>query len=166
MKLETLQDLFLDQLSDLYSAENQIVKALPKMVDASSSPELQRGFEEHLEQTRHQIDRLKQIFEGLNLYSVHSKTCKGMEGILHEGKEYLGGIPDPKVRDAGLIAAAQRVEHYEISGYGTARTMANRLGYTSAAELLQQTLEEEKATDIKLTTIAEQRINTQDQIAN
>ena len=165
MKLETLQDLFVDQLKDLYSAENQIVKALPKMADATSTPELQRGFEEHLEQTRNQIDRLKQIFQGLNMSSIHAKTCKGMEGIIHEGNEYMVGNADPKVRDAGLIAAAQRVEHYEISGYGSARAIANRLGYTTAAELLQQTLDEEKATDQKLTAIAEQKVNTQAQMS-
>jgi ferritin-like metal-binding protein YciE len=158
MKFHTLQDLFVDTLKDLYDAEQQIEKALPIMAKVASSPELKQGFEQHLEQTRNQEERLAQIFRDLNLHT-QSKKCKGMEGILSEGQEMMGEKADPDVMDAGLIETAQKVEHYEIATYGTARTFANRLGYTNAARLLQQTLEEEKQTDEKLTVLAEHGIN-------
>lgn len=158
MKLATLQDLFVDEIRDLYNAEQQVVKALPKMAKASHSPELQNAYQMHLEQTKNQVERLKQIFEELNL-PVRGKACKGMEGIISEGEELLKENADPDVKDAGLIASAQKVEHYEISSYGTARTYAQHLGYTNAARLLQQTLEEERQTDEKLTSLAERSVN-------
>lgn len=160
MKIQTLQDLFVDTLEDLYNAESQVEKALPVMEKAAHNPELKQGFQQHLEQTHRQVERLTQIFQEMNL-RPKGKTCKGMEGIISEGKEMMGGNNDPDVADAGLIGAAQKVEHYEISGYGTARTFANRLGYTNAARLLQQTLDEEKQTDEKLTRLAESKINQQ-----
>jgi len=159
MKLNTLHDLYVDQLKDLYNAENQIVKALPKMEKAAHSQPLQKAYHDHLEQTRHQVQRLEQIFNELG-ESPTGKRCKGMEGLLEEGEEILTEDADPDVRDAGLIAAAQKVEHYEISGYGTARTFAERLGFTKAAQVLQQILDEEKQTDEKLTALAESSVNT------
>lgn len=161
MKINNLNDLYIDQIRDLYNAEKQVEKSLPKMVKSSSSQELQHGFEMHLEQTKQQIDRLTQIFEELNIRPT-GKACQGMEGILTEGEELLKdkGI-DPAVKDAALIASAQRVEHYEIAGYGTARTYAQKLGYTKAAKLLEQTLQEERQTDEKLTQLAESGINQQ-----
>lgn len=161
MKINNLNDLYIDQIRDLYNAEKQVEKSLPKMVKSSSSQELQHGFELHLEQTKQQIDRLTQIFEELNIRPT-GKACQGMEGILTEGEEFLKdkGI-DPAVKDAALIASAQRVEHYEIAGYGTARTYAQKLGYTKAAKLLEQTLQEERQTDEKLTQLAESGINQQ-----
>jgi ferritin-like metal-binding protein YciE len=161
MKLNNLNDLFVDQIRDLYNAERQIEKALPKMVSSASSPDLQQGFQTHLEQTKHQVDRLTQIFEELKLRPT-GKACQGMEGIISEGEEFIKekGI-DPAVKDAALIASAQRVEHYEIAGYGTARTYAQKLGYTQAARLLEQTLQEERQTDEKLTQLAESGINQQ-----
>jgi ferritin-like metal-binding protein YciE len=158
LKLHSLEDLFADELRDLYSAENMIVKALPKMAKAASSPELQHAFQEHLEQTNHQVERLEQIFEQLDL-SSRGKKCKAMEGLLEEGKEILKAEAEPAVLDAALIGAAQRVEHYEIAGYGCARTYARLLGHEEAANLLQQTLDEESATDKKLTHLAETIIN-------
>jgi ferritin-like metal-binding protein YciE len=160
MKFQTLQDLFVDTLKDLYNAEGQIVKALPKMEQAAHSSDLKQGFQMHLDQTHHQVERLTQIFQDLNL-RPEGKTCKGMEGIIAEGQELMRDAGDPDVLDAGLIEAAQKVEHYEISSYGTARTFAHRLGYTNAAQLLQQTLDEEKQTDEKLTVLAERSINQQ-----
>jgi ferritin-like metal-binding protein YciE len=154
MKIETLQELFVDELKDLYSAENQIIKALPKMIKSANSDELRGAFEEHLEQTKVHVERLDQIFGDLNA-SPRGKKCKGMEGLIEEGKELLEEDIEPEVLDAGMIAAAQRVEHYEIAGYGTVRTYAELLGMDEAANLLQQTLDEEKETDRKLTSIAE-----------
>lgn len=158
MELTTLQDLFKEELQDLYSAETQITKALPKMATAASSPELRKAFEEHLRQTENQIKRLEQIFQKLG-EKPGGKTCKGMEGLIKEGEELIKEKPDPAVLDAGLISAAQRVEHYEIAGYGTARTYAQELGDKDAARLLQETLDEEGETDKKLTRLAEQHIN-------
>lgn len=162
MKLNTLEDLFVEELKDLYSAEKQIVKALPKMSRAASSSKLQGAFEEHLEQTKGQVERLEKIFGMLDL-DAKSKKCKGMEGLLEEGEDLISESKNihPDVLDAGLIAAAQRVEHYEIAGYGTVRTYANLLGHNEAAELLQQTLDEEKETDQKLTELAESGVNIQ-----
>jgi ferritin-like metal-binding protein YciE len=154
MKIETLQELFVDELKDLYSAENQIIKALPKMIKNANSDELRSAFEEHLEQTKGQVERLDQIFGDLNA-TARGKKCKGMEGLIEEGKELMEEDVEPEVLDAGLIAAAQKVEHYEIAAYGTARTHAELLGMDEAVDLLQQTLDEEKETDRKLSSIAE-----------
>lgn len=162
MKLHSLCDLFVDGLKDLYSAENQIIKALPKMAKACSSPELRQGFEEHLEQTRGHVERLEEIFTELDV-SPRGKKCAAMEGLIEEGKELMEQDIEGAVMDAGLIAAAQRVEHYEMAGYGCVRTWAEQLGHHRAAELLQQTLEEEKATDQKLTQVAEQMVNAEAQ---
>ena len=156
MALESLNDLFVEQLRDLYDAENQLIKALPKMAEGANSDELRQGFEEHLEQTKGHAQRIEQIFEQLG-EKVKGKKCKGMEGLIKEGDETLEeDISDENVQDAAIIAAAQRVEHYEIAGYGTARTFANLLGEDEAASLLEQTLEEEKETDAKLTELAEE----------
>jgi ferritin-like metal-binding protein YciE len=153
VKMESLQELFVKELQDLFSAENQITKALPKMAKAASSRELKAGFEQHLEQTKRQITRLEQIFEELEA-SPDGDKCKGMEGLLKEGEALIDEDAEPEVLDAALIAAAQKVEHYEIASYGTVRTYANLLGLTTAADLLEQTLNEEKETDSKLTDIA------------
>jgi len=158
--MKTLHDLYVQELKDLYSAEGQLVKALPKMAKAASAPQLRLAFETHLEETRGQVDRLKQIFEELDV-STRGKKCAAMEGLIEEGEEMLEDGSDEAVRDAGLIAAAQRVEHYEIAGYGTARTFARLLGLEKQAKLLQQTLDEEGATDKKLTALAETVINVE-----
>jgi ferritin-like metal-binding protein YciE len=155
-----LSELLVDELKDLYSAENQIVKALPKMAKAATSPELKRAFERHLEETRRQVERLDQIGETLDT-KMTGKKCKGMEGLIEEGKEIMEEDLDENAIDAGLIGAAQKVEHYEIAAYGTARTHATMLGYTKIARLLQQTLNEEAATDKKLTQLAESIINVE-----
>jgi ferritin-like metal-binding protein YciE len=160
MKMDSLKKLYLEELRDLYSAENQILKALPKMAKAASSAELKAGFEEHLEQTKGQVKRLDQIFEKLGS-SSSGKTCKGIEGIIKEGEELMKENAEPEVLDAGLIAAAQRVEHYEIAGYGTVRTYARILKDQEAARLLQETLDEEGETDKKLTRLAESGINVE-----
>lgn len=160
MALETLEDLYVEELKDLYNAENQLLKALPQMAKAATAPELQSAFEEHLEQTRGQVQRLEQIFEKMG-ESPKGKACKAMEGLVAEGKELIEEGKDSPVLDAGLIGAAQRVEHYEIAGYGTARTFAKLLGHSDAAALLQQTLEEESQTDEKLTQLAERVINVE-----
>jgi ferritin-like metal-binding protein YciE len=153
-----LEELLVDELKDLYSAENQIIKALPRMAKACDSPELKRAFERHLEETRRQVERLNQIGTTLDI-KLTGKKCKGMEGLIEEGKELLEEDLDENALDAGLIGAAQKVEHYEIAAYGTARTHAEMLGYTKVARLLQQTLDEEGATDKKLTALAESIIN-------
>ena len=155
-----LEELLIDELKDIYSAENQIIKALPKMAKAASSPELKRAFERHLEETRRQVERLDQIGQTLDT-KMTGKKCKGMEGLIEEGKEIMEEDLEESVLDAGLIGAAQKVEHYEIAAYGTARTHAEMLGYTKAAKLLQQTLDEEGATDKKLTQLAESIINVE-----
>ena len=159
-EMNPLEELLVDQLKDLYSAENQLVKALPKMAKAASSPELRRAIERHLEETRKQVERLNQIGESLEV-KLTGKKCKGMEGLIEEGKELLEEDLDENVIDAGIIGAAQKVEHYEIAAYGTARTHANLLGYNKVAKLLQQTLDEEGATDKKLTALAETLINVE-----
>jgi ferritin-like metal-binding protein YciE len=156
--MESLQDLFVDQLRDLYNAENQLVKALPKMAKASTSPDLQNAFESHLEETKGHVERLEHIFQNLGT-SPKGKKCKAMEGLIEEGKEMMGEDAGPEIMDAGLIAAAQRVEHYEMAGYGCVRTYAKLLGHQDALKLLQKTLEEESQADKKLTTIAETTIN-------
>jgi ferritin-like metal-binding protein YciE len=154
MKMKSLEDLYLDQLKDLHNAEKQLVQALPKMAKAATSPELQQGFEQHLEQTRTHVERLDRIFSRLGT-SPGRKKCVAMEGLIEEGQEAIQLEGDPMVRDAALIAAAQRVEHYEIAGYGTVRTFANHLGFNQDSSLLQQTLDEEGETDKRLTSLAE-----------
>jgi ferritin-like metal-binding protein YciE len=153
MKLKSLEDLFHYELKDLYSAENQLVKALPKMAKAATNPDLKAGFEEHLEQTKGHVQRLDEIAELLGIKLTGHK-CKAMEGLVEEGAELIHEDAEDAIRDAGLISAAQRVEHYEIAGYGTVRTLAETLGHADAAELLAQTLAEEKETDEKLTELA------------
>jgi ferritin-like metal-binding protein YciE len=152
MAEQGLKELFVDELKDLYNAENQLVKALPKMAKASESPELKAGFEEHLEQTKEHVERLEKIFSKLG-ENPKGKKCKGMEGLVEEGaeaiEEYQGAV-----RDAALIGGAQRVEHYEIAGYGTVIAMAKHLGESGHAKLLEQTLVEEKETDAKLTSLS------------
>ncbi len=150
-----LKELYIDELKDLYSAETQLVKALPKMAKGASSDELRQGFEEHLEQTKGHVQRLEQIFEALG-ESPKGKKCKGMEGLITEGGEVLEEDYEGNILDSALIGAAQRVEHYEIAGYGTVRAMAETLGETEHVDLLTQTLDEEKETDEKLTALAEQ----------
>jgi len=158
MKLNSLKDLYTDVLKDTYSAETQITKALPRMAKAATSPELRAAFEEHLDETKNQITRLEQIAESAGI-TLKGKRCKGMEGLLEEGKEVLEQDGEPAVIDAALIASAQRVEHYEMAAYGCLRTYAQLLGMDEAAQLLQQTLEEEEATDEKLTQLGESGIN-------
>ena len=158
MKIETLRDLYVEQLTDLYSAETQLVEALPKMAKAASHPQLQGAFQEHLAQTKTHVQRIEQIFQNLGA-KLKDQTCKGMEGLIKEGSEMIKMRGDPAAIDAGLIAAAQRVEHYEIAGYGCVHTYAQMLGEHQAAQVLQQTLNEEGQTDKKLTQLAEQVIN-------
>jgi ferritin-like metal-binding protein YciE len=155
MKLNLLRKLYIDELKDLYSAENQLIKALPKMAKATDSSELRTAFEEHLKETQEHANRLEKIFTGLQ-ESPKGKKCKGMEGLIEEGSEMIEVGLEPAELDAGLIAAAQRVEHYEIAGYGCVRTHASLLGETFAVPLLEKTLAEEKAADEKLTEISEQ----------
>jgi ferritin-like metal-binding protein YciE len=161
-KMSTLEDLYMDLLKDLYSAEKQIVKALPKMAKNAQSPDLQRAFQEHLRQTEGQVERIERIFSELD-GSPRGKKCVGMEGLIEEGNELLKEDVEPDVLDAGLIAAAQKVEHYEIASYGTARAWAQRLGYNNAVKLLEQTLEEESMANEKLTRIAESHVNMEAQ---
>jgi ferritin-like metal-binding protein YciE len=155
MPNEGLKELYIDELKDLYNAENQLVKALPKMAKAASSEELRSGFEEHLEQTKGHVQRLEQIFEMLD-ESPKGKKCKGMEGLVEEGSEVMEEDFEDALMDAALIGAAQRVEHYEIAAYGTVRAFAEELGESEHVSLLEQTLEEEKETDEKLTELAKQ----------
>jgi ferritin-like metal-binding protein YciE len=157
MEANRLKHLYVEELKDLYSAESQMVKALPKMAKAATSEELRAGFEEHLEQTRGHVARLEEIFKALG-ESPKGKKCKGMEGLIKEGGEMIAEELAPEELDAGLIAAAQRVEHYEIAGYGCVSTYAKLLGEDAAESLLRQTLAEEKETDEKLTDLAS-RIN-------
>lgn len=159
MPNQALQELYVDELKDLYSAETQLVKALPKMAKAANSDELRQGFEEHLEQTRGHVQRLEEIFESLG-ESPKGKKCAGMEGLVKEGSEIMDEDFEGAVMDAALIGAAQRVEHYEIAAYGTAREFANLLGHSEHSSLLEQTLNEEKETDEKLTELAKD-INSQ-----
>jgi len=158
VQMKSLRELYVEELKDLYSAENQILKALPRMMRAASDRDLQRAFSQHEKQTQRQVKRLERIFKQLG-ESPRGKKCKGMEGLLEEGKELIQERPEPEVLDAGLIAAAQRVEHYEIAGYGTVRTYARQLGEEEHASLLQETLDEEGETDKKLTALAESSIN-------
>jgi ferritin-like metal-binding protein YciE len=163
MSVGTMDELFVDELKDLYSAEKQITRALPKLVKAATSDELRQAFQSHLEETNGHVARLEKAFEILGK-SPKGKTCVGMKGVLEEGAEVLEDTDKGEVRDAGLISAAQRVEHYEMAGYGSARDFAKLLGQTEIAELLQETLEEEKAADKKLTSISKQ-VNAEAQAA-
>lgn len=158
MKLESLHDLYLSELSDLYSAEKQILKALPKMIQKTESPDLRRSLEDHLAETNGHVTRLEQVFE-MHGESPKKTKCKGMEGVLAEGDELVGQDATPAVRDAAIISAAQRVEHYEIAVYGTVRTYAEQLGHSRSAAVLQETLDEERGANEKLTQIATQRVN-------
>lgn len=158
MKLENLKDLYIEELKDIYDAENQILKALPKMAKAASSDSLREAFQEHEDVTQGQVDRLDQIFDRLGA-RAKGKKCKAMEGLMEECKELMSEDAAEDVLDAGLIAAAQRVEHYEIAVYGTLRTYAEQLEFDEDAELLQETLDEEKETDKKLSELATTCIN-------
>jgi ferritin-like metal-binding protein YciE len=158
MEMNTLRDLYINELKDLWSAEKQLVKALPRMAKAANDPQLSKAFTTHLRQTEQQVQRLEQIFNELG-ESPRGKKCIGMEGLIEEGQELVKEKPEPDVLDAGLIAKAQYVEHYEIAGYGTARTYARLLGAERQAQLLQQTLDEEGETDKLLTELAESSIN-------
>lgn len=160
IKLKSLNDLLIEQLTDLYDAEHQMVKALPQMAQVAESDELEEAFEEHLEETKEHIKRLERAFEKLGM-SPKRKPCKAMEGILTEARESIQEKAEPSVHDALLITAAQRAEHYEIAGYGCVRAFAERLGHGEIAELLTETLEEEYSTDKILTEIAESDINEQ-----
>lgn len=158
MALATMHDLMLAELKDLYSAETQLVKALPKMVKGATTASLRTAFEEHLEQTHEHVARLEQIFERLGT-SPRGKKCKGMEGLLEEGAEMLAEEGDENVRDAGIIASAQRVEHYEIAAYGSTLAFATLMGHVEIAALLEMTLNEEKAADELLSSIALDEVN-------
>jgi ferritin-like metal-binding protein YciE len=157
MSVDTIEKLFIAELKDLYSAENQITKALPKMVKAATSSDLKKAFESHLRETEGQIERLVEICNILGT-NPKGKSCEGMKGVLSEGSSMLQEVEEGDVRDAALISAAQRVEHYEMAAYGAVRTYAQILGQSEAAKLLEETLEEEKAADQKLTSIA-QKVN-------
>jgi ferritin-like metal-binding protein YciE len=163
MKMKTLSDLLIHELKDLLSAEKQLTKALPKMAKAATNEDLKAALEAHLEETEGQIERLEKVFSQLDIPNRGTK-CKAMEGLIEEGKEILEQDMDDDVRDAAIISAAQRVEHYEIAGYGCARTYAQMLGHDRVAALLQETLDEERAADEKLTEIAMQSVNAEAQV--
>jgi len=158
MKLDTLKTLYIDELRDLYNAENQLIKALPKMAKAASSEELQDAFEKHLEQTKTHVKRLEEVFEEID-EKPKGKTCKAMKGLIEEGSEILHEDGEESVIDAGIIVAAQKVEHYEIASYGSVRTFAQLLGKDSSAELLQTTLDEESEANELLNKLAEDIVN-------
>jgi ferritin-like metal-binding protein YciE len=164
MELQSLKDLYIEELKDLYSAEKQLVKALPKMVKAATNPELKQAFADHLEKTEGHVERLEQVFEMLGA-SPRGKKCVGMEGLIEEAKELLEEDTEEEVLDAGLISKAQHVEHYEMAGYGTVRTYARQLGEDEQAEILQQTLDEEGEADQLLTQLAESSINIEAELA-
>jgi len=159
MKLQNLENLFLHEIKDLFSAEKQLIRALPKMAKGASSEQLRAAFEEHLEQTKVHVERLEKVFSIIDK-TARAEHCKAMEGLIEEGSDLLEQDGSPAVKDAGLIGAAQKVEHYEIAAYGTVRTLAEQLGKDDAVELLQQTLDEEKETDAKLTQLAMSEVNT------
>ena len=163
MELNTLKDLYIAEIKDLYSAEKQLVKALLKMAKAANAPELQQAFRTHLKQTVEHATRLEQICGELGV-TPRGKKCVGMEGLIEEGSELIKEDPDPDVLDAGLISKAQHVEHYEMAGYGTVRTYARQLGFESQAQLLQKTLDEEGETDHLLTELAESGINVEAEV--
>ena len=160
MKLESLRDLLVEQLQDLYDAENRITKALPKMAKAATSPELKAAFEKHLAETEGQVTRLEQVFEALG-EKAKKKTCQAIKGLIEEGEETIKEDAEPEVKDAALIAAAQRVEHYEMAGYGTVCTYAKLLKEKDVLKLLKETMAEEVATDEALSELAESTINLQ-----
>jgi ferritin-like metal-binding protein YciE len=163
--LDTLEKLYVNELKDLYNAEQQILKALPKMIKAAAHPELKQAFSTHLNQTEGHVERLERIFEDLGA-SPRGKKCHGMEGVIEEGAELIGEKPEPHVLDAGLVSAAQHVEHYEMAGYGAVRTWAGTLGFSRHVALLQQTLDEEKKANDLLTQLAERSINMEAATAN
>jgi ferritin-like metal-binding protein YciE len=163
MELDTLKDLYVEEIKDLYSAEKQLIKALPKMAKAANDRQLQEAFRTHLRQTAEHAKRLEKICQELGV-SPRGKKCVGMEGLIEEGSELIKEGPDPDVLDAGLINKAQHVEHYEMAGYGTVRTYARQLGFDAQADLLQQTLDEEGATDHLLTELAESGINVEAEV--
>ena len=158
LKLDSLRDLMVEELRDLYSAETQLLDALPKMAEAASSNQLKSAFSDHLEETRQHVSRLERIFQQIGEKSS-GETCEAMKGLIKEGEILVKAQGEADIRDAGLIGAAQRVEHYEIADYGTARSLARRLGESQIAETLQQTLNEEAEADKKLTSIAESQVN-------
>ncbi|UQY45456.1 ferritin-like domain-containing protein [Erwinia sp. PK3-005] len=159
MTMQSLNDLFVHTLSDVYSAEVQLTKALPKMAEAATETQLVEGFKQHLEETKGHIERLDQVIQSLDNVEMESVTCVAMEGLIKEGEEIIQEVEEGPVRDAGLIVAAQKVEHYEISSYGSLMALAKNLGYDNVISILQNTLDEEKATDEKLTMLAEQQVN-------
>lgn len=158
MKLETLRDLLIEEMADIYDAEHQIIEALPKMKKAASSDKLKQSFQEHLDVTRQQVSRLEQVFEMMD-QKPKRKACKAMKGLIKEGEDMIEEEADKDVKDAGLIASAQRIEHYEIAAYGTAMAYAKQIGMDEAIQLMSQSLEEEKMTDEKLSQLAESTIN-------
>jgi ferritin-like metal-binding protein YciE len=160
MQMDSFDKLYVDQLRDVYNAEKQLTKALPKMAKAASNPDLRTALEEHLEVTKRQVERLEEVFRGLGRPAT-GKTCKGMAGLIEEGQEILEEDFEPDVLDAGIIAAAQKVEHYEIATYGTLRTFAETKGDTKSARILEEILEEEKEADRRLTDLAESSINVE-----
>lgn len=154
MSISSLEELFVHDLSDVYNAEKQLTKALPKMARAATNPNLIEAFKLHLEETQGQIERLDQVVESIEGLRLKRMKCHAMEGLVEEAKELIDSVEKGEVLDAGLIGGAQKVEHYEIAAYGTLTALAKKLGYTEAAKLLHETLEEEKSTDEKLTQIA------------
>jgi ferritin-like metal-binding protein YciE len=160
MEIDSLRKLYVEELKDLYSAEKQLLQALPRMAKKSSNEQLRRAFEEHTQVTQGQVERLDRIFQELEK-APRGKKCKAMEGLIEEGKEMMGENMEPDVMDAALIGIAQKIEHYEIAGYGTVRSYANLLGENNAVKLLQQTLDEEGEADKKLTQLAETSINVE-----
>ena len=164
-KFDTLDDLLLFELEDLYDAESRLTEALPKMADAASAPELKQAFHDHAMQTKRHVDRLRQAFQELD-HKPQRETCDAMKGLISEGETVINADAGAAVKDAALIAAAQRVEHYEIAAYGSARTFARRAGHPGVADLLQQTLDEEGETDHRLTAIAERQVNPSAAVAH
>lgn len=160
MKIENLEELFVQQIEDLYDAEKRLVRALPKMAEASTSSQLRQAFESHLQQTQGHVQRLEQVFREINK-DPKAQTCDAMKGLISEGEDMISHIEESPLRDAGLISAANRVEHYEMAGYGSAKAFAQTLGLSSAVALLEQTLQEEKMADQKLTSLAESSINSE-----
>jgi ferritin-like metal-binding protein YciE len=158
MTIATMEDLFLEQIEDLYDAEQRLVKALPKMAEASTNAELRNAFEDHLQQTRGHVQRLEQVFSELGK-DPEKESCEAMKGLIKEGEDLIGDLDQSPLRDVGLIAVANRVEHYEMAGYGTARELARSLGLSRSVQLLDETLEEEKRADAKLTQIAQRDVN-------
>lgn len=157
-ELNTLDDLLLLEINDLYDAEKRLVEALPEMAEAATAPALKQAFQQHLQETQRQVSRLEQIFVELGK-PASRQTCDAMKGLIKEGSEIVDAVGSADVKDAALISAAQRVEHYEMAGYGTARTFAEHLGHANVARLLQTTLDEERQTDMRLTELAEENIN-------